>query len=147
MKTNVSTTGLFKSLEKAKTLDQALESVNPNISLVDHLRAALDQSGMSIKELSQRVMASRVFIYQIFEGDRKPSRDMLLRMAFVLNLSLDDTQLLLKIAQKSPLYPRIRREAVLVFALQKHYALDAADEALRYAGEQPLLPDHDGGNA
>lgn len=145
MDTNLSTTGLFKLLNESKTLDQAIESVPQNISLIDYLRALIERSDMTISAFSQQLMASRIFIYQILEGDRKPSRDMLLRMAFVLKLSLDETQRLLKTAQRSSLYPRVRREAVLIFALQRNYTLGEADEALRYAGEQPLLPDQAAG--
>lgn len=145
MDTNLSTTGLFKLLSESQTLDQAIDGVPQHISLIDYLHALLERSDMTISAFSQQLMASRIFIYQILEGDRKPSRDMLLRMAFVLKLSLDETQRLLKTAQRSSLYPRVRREAVLIFALQRNYTLGEADEALRYAGEQPLLPDQAAG--
>lgn len=145
MATDLSTTELIKFLKEAKTLDQAIGEIHPSISLTDHLRALLERSGMSVKNLSGRLLASRIFIYQILEGDRKPSRDMLLRIALVFRLSLDETQRLLKIAQRSALYPRIRRESVVIFALQRNYTLDEADAALRYSGEQPLLPERDRG--
>lgn len=139
MNTDLSTTGLFKMLDDSKTLDQAIDGIEQSINLTVILRELIEQSGLGIKEFSEQLMASRIFVYQMLEGTRKPGRDMLLRMALVSNLTLEEAQHLLKIAQKSMLYPRVRRDAVIIFALQRSYTLVKTDVALHHAGEQPLL--------
>ena len=48
-----------------------------------------------------------------------PSRNKLLQIAFAMNLDLDSTQKLLKIANVGILYPRIKRDSIIIFALNK----------------------------
>lgn len=45
------------------------------------------------------------YFYQILKGRRAPGLDFLIKLAFVLKLNLDETQRLLKIANRQPLYP------------------------------------------
>jgi hypothetical protein len=59
----------------------------------------------------------RTYGHQLFNGTRKPSRDKVLQLAFGFRLNLDDTQKLLQIAQKSPLYPKIKRDAAILFCI------------------------------
>jgi len=55
--------------------------------------------------------------HQIFKGSRMPSRDKVIQLAFGFGFGLEETQTLLQVAQYSPLYPKIKRDAVLIFCL------------------------------
>jgi hypothetical protein len=59
----------------------------------------------------------RSYGHQLFNGTRKPSRDKVIQLAFGLGLDLDSTQKLLQIAQKNPLYPKIKRDAAIIFCI------------------------------
>ncbi len=59
----------------------------------------------------------RSYGHQLFNGTRKPSRDKVIQLAFGLELDLDDTQKLLQIAQKNPLYPKIKRDAAVLYCI------------------------------
>ena len=63
----------------------------------------------------------------------------MLRIAVALKLNLDDSQRLLRSAQRGALYAKVRRDAVIIFALKKHMTLDETDEMLRSLDEEPLL--------
>ena len=63
----------------------------------------------------------------------------MLRLSIVLGLSYDETQYLLRAAQRGALYPRVRRDAVIIYALSKHMNLSETDEALVSLGEEPIL--------
>ena len=139
MKGNPTTTNLLRAISKAPLLNQMLGSKEEDVTLVSHLQTLLDKTGVSASELVRRMLVSKPFLYQIINGTRKPGRDMLLRMALALELSLEETQRLLTVAQRGVLYPRVRRDAALLYAVQHHYTLMEADEALRAIGEQPLL--------
>lgn len=70
-----------------------------------------------------RAGIERTFGHQLFNGTRRPSRDKTLQLAFGFQLNESDTQRLLQVAVKSPLYPRIQRDAVILFALNKKLTL------------------------
>ena len=60
--------------------------------------------------LSQVVEDSGVdkaFVYQIFNGSKRPSRDKLIDITFGMHLNEEETQRVLKIAGHSELYPRV----------------------------------------
>ncbi|GAP16018.1 hypothetical protein LARV_03813 [Longilinea arvoryzae] len=62
----------------------------------------------------------RTYGHQLFNGTRKPSRDKVIQLAFGFALDLDGAQRLLQIALKSPLYPKIRRDAAVIFCIDRH---------------------------
>lgn len=139
MKEQPSTTGLFRVLSQSPTLDHALVGVDASTNFCRYIHVLLGASGLDIPTLAKQSFASKVFVYQIFKGVRNPGRNMLLCMAFALKLNLEQTQKLLALAQRGMLYPRIRRDVAIIFALQHRYTLTEVDEALVSIHEPPLL--------
>ena len=76
------------------------------------------------KQVPERVIKNasieRTYGHQLFNGTRKPSRDKVIQLAFGFELDVEGTQHLLRIAQKSPLYPRIKRDAAILYCLNNH---------------------------
>lgn len=134
------TTGLFRILANAPTIKHALETFEDEASFLQYLSLLLSSAGLDIPKLAEQMYASKVFIYQIFEGIRKPGREILLRMAFATGLTLEQTQKLLALARRGTLYPRVRRDTAIIYAIQHGFTLEEADEALRSIQEEPLLP-------
>ena len=63
------------------------------------------------------------YAYQIFRGERAPSRDILLKIAIGLSATLEETKMLLQLGGKSELYPRVKRDAAILFCLEKGYSI------------------------
>ena len=63
------------------------------------------------------------FGHQIFSGRRKPSRDTVIQLAFGFEADVDTAQALLKYAGKSQLYPRVKRDAAIIYCLHNHISL------------------------
>ncbi len=89
------------------------------------LKYKLDKS-----EIILRADIDRSYGYQILRGARYASRDNYLKIAIGMGLDLTDTQLLLNITQTSPLYVRVKRDAVIIYCIENHYTLRAAQELL-----------------
>ena len=141
-KKNLQTKELLKELSETRHLDDFLhdyEAELGNIELHTYLYELLKQSGLSIPQLIDRASIAKSLAYQIFNGQRMPNRNLLIRIAIVLKLSLEDTQRLLKIAQRGELYPRIQRDAAIIFCIQHHYSLIDTNELLENLGEAILL--------
>lgn len=77
----------------------------------------------------------RSYGYQMLNGNRKPSREVLIKTAILLRLNLDETQRLLKIGKRSVLYPRIKNDAIAIFSLEKGLSLQEYQELLTAHGE------------
>ena len=74
-------------------------------------------TGQVPEQVIRQAAIERTYGHQLFNGTRKPSRDKVIQLSFGFQLTPEDTQKLLKIAQKSLLYPRIKRDAAILFCI------------------------------
>ncbi len=70
------------------------------------------------------------YVYKIFSGERKPSRDILISIAFGMNLSLEETQLLLRISKFAVLDARDKRDSIIIFGITHKMNVYQTDDML-----------------
>ena len=107
-------------------------------SLPTYLLALCESRGTEPGQVVKHAGIERSFGNRLFSGMRRPSRDTVLQLAFGFGLTTDETQQLLKVARVAPLHPKIKRDAVIAYALHKGFTLMDAQQALYDAG-LPLL--------
>ena len=98
---NPKTTEELKHEIKAATdIEDYLKSNRESLlqgNLAQHLNRLLSQKGLSKADVVRGSLLSRAYVYQIFSGEKTPSRDKLIATAFGLGLSDEETQTLLKL--------------------------------------------------
>lgn len=94
------------------------------------LNNLLAEKNILLKEAVKQSGLDRAYAYHIFSGKKIPSRDKLIAIAFGMNLSLDETQTLLKRTRNRPLYPKDERDSVIIYALLNGQQLDIINEKL-----------------
>ena len=99
-------------------------------SLSEHLNLLLSQKGIKKADVVRGSLLDRAYVYQIFSGEKTPSRDKLIAIAFGLKLSDDETQKMLKISGNRELYARDKRDALILFALQHKKTIWDTNELL-----------------
>lgn len=140
--TRLCTQELLLLLEQSPQIEAVLSEYGDSIdapSFPAYLNTLMEERSVSTARLCEISLLSRSFTYQLCSGVRAPSRDIVLRLALALGLSLGETQRLLRVAQRGALYPKVRRDAVMIFALTHCLQLSHADGLLRSLGEVPLL--------
>ena len=70
------------------------------------------------------------YVYKIFGGDRKPSRDILISIAFGMKLSLEETQMLLRISKFAILDSREKRDSIIIFGITHGLSVYQTDDML-----------------
>ena len=133
MSEKVTTDTLLKRLFRTKNLTAFLRRNEANLSPADFqtlLRALSDERGLSPERVIQQAQIDRTYGHQLFNGTRRPSRDKVLQLALGMGLSLEETQHLLQAAGRSPLYPRLKRDAALIFCLKNGYDMMETQETL-----------------
>ncbi len=136
------TSTLLSIIRSSKNLDDMqnkMDGAMINPKATEYLKNLLEASGLSAPDLAREALLDRSYTYQLLNGIRTPNRNVLLRFAFILRLNLEDTQRLLTLFQKSSLYPRLLRDAVIIFSLEKKYSLTDTNELLLSIGEAPLF--------
>lgn len=132
---------LMNLLGSSETFEQIIEENTADISnpnLIAHLSELLKSQSLTIPQVIQKANVSRSYGYQVFNGLRNPTRDILIRIAFAMKLTVDETQRLLKVAQRGELYPRVRRDAAIIYCIQKKLTLLEVEELLESIDEPTL---------
>lgn len=108
-------------------------------SLSDYLTQLLTEHGKSRAQVSRDSSVNSTFVYQVFRGERKIGRDNAIKLAFGLGCTLRETQRLLRHAGVSELWCKIRRDAVIIYCIEKGFSLMKCDEELYRLGEKTLV--------
>lgn len=133
------TSKLFRKLRNRESGEAFLnrEQTVPTCARV--LRELLGQAGLSASEWIAGADISKSYGYQILRGERMPGRDILLRTALTLQLSLKETQRLLAVGSCGALYPKVRRDAAVIFALNQKMTLLETEDLLSSLPERSLF--------
>ena len=107
-------------------------------SLPIYLNSLLHRHGLTVQDVVVACNLDRSYGYQLFNGTRRPSRELLLRLALLLKLG-EEAQRLLKIAGRQPLYARNRRDAAVLYALTHGLSAEDVGELLDSMDEDALL--------
>lgn len=129
---------MIRSSKDVSVLDS--DDFSP-LKLSDYLHTILEAHDMTVIQAIQRCNLDRSYGYQLFNGTRRPPRDVLLTLAIQLGLSETEAQRLLKLAGRPALYARNRRDAAMLYCLN-HQLSPAETEELLHELEVPPLATH-----
>lgn len=115
----ISTTQLLDIIkcDENLTLEQLLLQV-PEIDFVTYLETLLLKKDVSKSELIKMTNLHRTYAYQIFNGQKKPSRSKIIQIALALQLDIRETNNLLSLSDNGYLYPKVRYDAIILYALE-----------------------------
>ena len=125
-KNRISTDELLALLFKERSLEHFLqrsESAYLTSSFGDYLNRWCRQQLIVPEQVIRRANLEKSYGHQLFSGKRNPSRDTVLQLAFAMQADLTQAQDMLRIARRSLLYPRIKRDAVIIYCLHNHISL------------------------
>ena len=90
-------------------------------------------------ELVKRSGIERTYCYQILNGRKKrPGRDKIIRLCLSAGLNIEETNHALCLCGEAVLFPKIRRDAVLIYTVSHHYSVNETMELLDRLGEEVL---------
>ena len=129
----VRTSTLLQRLFQAPNLEGFIGD-NADVMQVPSFHTYISELCQMMNQVPERVIKQssieRTYGHQLFNGTRKPSRDKVIQLAFGFGLGVEGTQELLKIARKNPLYPRIKRDAAILYCLNHHLSVMEVQELL-----------------
>ena len=104
----------------------------------DFWEAAIEKSGYSKSNSINKSDFSYCYFYDVINGRKIPGRDKIIRLILTMKLSVDECQEALRISGRSALYPRIRRDSIILFAISNGLSIYQLSELLADAGEEQL---------
>lgn len=100
------------------------------LTLEQYLERMLIQHGVAKKDVIKKAQLDTTYGYQIFQGKKNPSRDILLKLAFGFHLTVDETKRLLYYGNAGTLYPRVKRDAYIMYALHRQFTVTQLNQYL-----------------
>ena len=116
----VRTDTLMRRIVRASTLADGFQQNEASMqteTFRDCLEALCRDRKLVAEKAIRQSGIDRSYGHQLFNGTRQPSRDKVLQLAIGMRLTVEETQRLLRSAGKSALYPRLRRDAVVLYGL------------------------------
>lgn len=117
-------------LEQNLTLDRTL----PNY--LEQLRAA---RGLKRSEIIRASDVNATFVYDVFKGKSRLGRDNAIMLALGMGCTLLETQRLLRLDGVAELWPKARRDAIIIWCINHGYTRLETDEELYRLGEKTLF--------
>ena len=139
MSTNASDNNLLNATNFEDFLAANQENML-TMTLSEYLSKQLYQKDLKVADVVRDSGLTKSYVHQIFNGEKKPSRDKLIAIAFGLHLSAEETQRMLKLGGCSELYTRKERDALILFAIHHGKSISDTDDDLYQRGFDTLLP-------
>ena len=136
-----STGDLSQELMNQPNLDQYItenETYFADLDISVFLTKLYEKCGLSKAELARQAEMSEVYLHQVFSGRRRPSRDRLLCLCIGMEASLEETQLLLSQMGYAPIYPKLKRDAIIGHGILHHTPLPEINDKLFSMNEKTL---------
>lgn len=133
-----STDELLKLLENLDIEEFKKEDSFQNVNISDYLNQLLESHGLQAKDIIIKLNMERSYTYQILNGRRNPTRNFLIRIAILCQLSVDATQKLLTVGNRPILYPHNRFDAAILYCIQHKLCEEELNELLEDIGENIL---------
>lgn len=137
-----STTELLKELKNFTSFEEYKNENKDNLintSLSEYLSDLLKEKNLTRAEVIRKGELGESYSYQIFSGTKNsPQRDKMICLSIGMDLSVDETNSLLKLAGLLPLYPRNKRDSIIIMNMNAHKGVIEINEALFDEKEKTL---------
>lgn len=137
-----STTELLNELKNFDSFKE-YEKINKNSminkTLSQYLCDLLEEKHLKKSDVIRKGELNESYAYQMFSGVKStPSKDKLICLSIGMDLSVDETNSLLNLAGLSPLYPRIKRDSIIIINMNNKKSVVEINEELYNEGEETL---------
>lgn len=128
---------ILKSNNIREFLDNNKDAIN-TASFADALYSFITIKNLKNSDFFRASDLSESYGYQLLNGKRQPSRDKVIQCSLGLSLSVAETNTLLKLAEKSELYVRNKRDAIILYSLNNQLSLIQSNMLLDEENEKVI---------
>ena len=133
---------ILKKITNGEELENYINNeLPPQDSMTFHAyyNSYLEQCHLEKAKVIQVSGISRTYAYQILQGEKNPSRDKVLALTLAAGMDLKNINQCLKLAGMNALYEKVRKDAIILFALNRELGILEINELLYEMGEEPFI--------
>lgn len=116
----IPTEELLKNLLKSNNIEKYIkenEEYFIDLTISQFLSEYISAKGLKKSTVIKNAEISEIFGFQVLSGTRNPSRNTLLSLCIAMKMTLDEVQAMLKIAEFAPLYPKSKRDSIIILGI------------------------------
>ena len=132
---------MMQNLLKANNIEEYMKENSGafvDLTISQFLSEYINSRSLIKSHVIKTAEISEIFGFQVLSGTRKPSRNTLLSLCIAMNMTLDEVQSALKIAQFAPLYPKNKRDSIIILGISKGKGVCEINNELYDNGEETL---------
>lgn len=136
-----STDEMLGELLKANNIEQYMkenEAYFVDLSVAAFLSEYITQKGLKKSAVIKDAEISEIFGFQVLSGARNPSRNTLLSLCIGAKMMVDEVQATLKVAGFAPLYPKSKRDSIILKGVANGKGVCDINNELYEHGEETL---------
>jgi len=136
----IETKELINRIKPDTNLDEFFDEYQEefhNITGKELLNEYLAKYELRVSEVS-KASGQGDYVYKVFNGERKASRDILICIAIGMGLKLNETQLVLRLYKFATLDPRDKRDSLVIFGINSEYSIEKMNNLLFEKNETML---------
>lgn len=122
---------LFTNIRRMASPKELDKEDFDDVDFPAYLKNVMNEWGIKPSDLIVKMNMEKSYFYQILKGRRAPGREFLIHLSFILKLNLDETQRLLKMANRQPLYPRLKKDAAVIYGITHKMDYEEYEELLQ----------------
>lgn len=108
------------------------------VNLCNFWHDLIKKSKMTKSDIINKSDFGYVYFYDVINGRKLPSKDKIIRLILAAKLGLDDCQNALKFCGRAQLYPRIKRDSILIYGISHNLSIYEVSDMLISQGEADL---------
>ena len=138
---NITTSQLLSAIKKSAQFSDVTKfyhDVTNDPVFCHYLYDAMEKHHFSAKGIISASGIERSYFYHILSGQKMPGRNMILRISLCMKATLAETNQLLRLSNQGTLYAKVRRDAAIIFAIEKKYTMQQTNDFLLSLNEAPL---------
>ena len=123
---------LNNKVDTPKDLDKYIEKLDKYNSddFVKYFSEIMNKHKIKKSDLVKRSGIDRTYFYQILNGTRKPGRDNAIALCVASGLSFEETIRCLEILKEGILYPKNRRDSIIIYSINHKLSLNETNDLL-----------------
>ncbi len=132
---------VLNGLNRTEDLEDYLGDIDDgkySMSFPEYYNSLPEVNALDKTELMRRSGIERTYFYQLLNGTRNPGRDKVIALCIAAGLDLKHTQRALKLSNLGILYSKNRRDAIIIFSINRHLSNVDTEELLDRLGEKIL---------
>ena len=140
-KNSLTTSQLLSIIKKSGRFSEVTEAFHDKEEepvFCHFLYRLMDKHQLTPKDIISKSGIERSYFYHILSGQKTPGRNIILRICLCMSATLNETNQLLRLANQGTLYAKVRRDAAIIFAIEKKYTMEQTNRFLMEEQELPL---------